>query len=62
MLEVRTTCDPATVEKDVEEDIREFEHWFQSLDNDPLVRSEVAILKTYLFWKLRGGDHAKAGR
>lgn len=52
MLEVRVTGS-AKLEEDVEADIKTFETWFQSLDNDPLVRSEVAILKTYLYWKLR---------
>jgi hypothetical protein len=40
-----------TLEGVVEEDIRSFEAWFRVKGNDPLVRSEVAILKTYLWWK-----------
>lgn len=37
--------------KEVEGDLQEFEKWFVALGNDPLVRSEIAILKTYLFYK-----------
>jgi hypothetical protein len=36
----------------VAKEIEEFDHWFQSQGNEPLVRSEVAILKTYFAWKL----------
>lgn len=38
----------------VDEDIKEFDSYFQGLGNDPLVRSEAAIIKTYLHWKLKG--------
>lgn len=35
-------------------EIEAFQEFFQrELSNDPLVRSERAILKTYLFWKTR---------
>ena len=35
-------------------EVAEFEKFFISeLKNEPLVRSESAILKTYLFWKTR---------
>jgi hypothetical protein len=61
MIEVRATCSPEEIEPAVGEDLRAFETWFQGLGNDPLVRSEVAILKTYLYWKLRG-EHAKTSR
>lgn len=61
MLEVTASCPQPELEAAVEEDIRRFDEWFQSIGNDPIVRSEVAILKTYLWWKLRGGAHAKAG-
>lgn len=38
----------------VEEEVAAFDQFFQNeLQNDPLVRSELAILKTYLFWKTR---------
>jgi hypothetical protein len=40
-----------TLESTVEEDIRAFETWFRAKGNDPLVRSEIAILKTYLYFK-----------
>jgi hypothetical protein len=61
MLEVKAGCPQGEVEHAVEEDIRRFDAWFRGLGNDPIVRSEVAILKTYLWWKLRGGEDAKAG-
>lgn len=41
------------LEQTVETDIRAFEEWFRSQGNDPLVKSEWAILKTYLFFKTR---------
>lgn len=41
----------AGLEALVNEDILSFERWFQKQGNDPLVRSEVAILKTYLWYK-----------
>lgn len=41
-------------EAEVDEDIRLFEEWFKKQGNDPLVRSEIAILKTYAYFKLRG--------
>lgn len=61
MLEVRATCPPAELEQVVNDDLRRFETWFKTLGNDPLVRSEVAILKTYLFWRIRGEGHAPTG-
>lgn len=44
----------------VNEDIRAFDTFFQSLGNDPMVRSEVAIIKTYLHYKLKGEKHGPA--
>jgi hypothetical protein len=36
----------------IDTDIAKFDECFQQeLGNEPLVRSELAILKTYLFWK-----------
>ena len=43
-----------TLEATVDADIRKFEEYFKGLGNDPLVRSEVAILKTYLHYKING--------
>jgi len=38
----------------VDQEIEAFNHFFQSeLKNEPLIRSEAAILKTYLLWKTR---------
>lgn len=42
----------AELEAAVDEDIVEFDQYFQQvLQNEPLVLSERAILKTYLYWK-----------
>jgi hypothetical protein len=30
--------------------INEFDEWFQTKGNDPIVRSERAILKTFFWW------------
>lgn len=62
MIEVSTTCSQDELEPAVGRDLQKFETWFRGLGNDPLVRSEFAILKTYLYWKLRGEEHAKASR
>lgn len=43
---------PMSLEKVVDADIGEFNEFFRSLGNDPIVRGEKAILKTYLAWKL----------
>ena len=47
-------AEPAkTIENVVDEEIDEFSRWFcEQLKNDPLVRSERSILKTYFAWKL----------
>jgi len=62
MIEVKATCSDGALEHAVNEDIAHFEEWFRGLKNDPLVRSEVAILKTYLFWKVKGDSDAKRSR
>lgn len=49
------------LEKLVEEDLRMFEAWFRAKGNDPLVRSERAILKTYLWFKVKGETDATSG-
>lgn len=42
----------AALEVAVDEDIIAFDQYFQrALQNEPLVLSERAILKTYLYWK-----------
>lgn len=40
------------LERVVDADVEEFSQFFQSLGNEPLVRGEKAIIKTYLAWKL----------
>ena len=53
-MSIRVECTVGELsETAADEDIRAFGEWFQSQGNDPLVRSEVAILKTYLFFKTR---------
>jgi len=55
VLKVEAETDQkAAIEAEVDADIAAFDAWFQSLPNDPLVRSEKAAIKTYLFYKLRG--------
>lgn len=43
----------------VDEDVRQFNEYFQSLGNDPLIGFEKAALKTYLLYKLRGESNAE---
>jgi len=43
-----------TLEETVEASIAEFERWFMLQGNQPLVRSERAILKTFLWMKTKG--------
>jgi hypothetical protein len=54
MITIQTTCDDADLEEAVDQDIKKFDAYFQSLPNDPLVKVETAIIKTYLHWKLKG--------
>jgi hypothetical protein len=54
MIEVTTTTPVEEQEKTVDEEIAAFDAWFQSRGNQPLVKSERAILKTYFWYKLRG--------
>ncbi len=53
MLKVTTDAANEALESTVDEDLLRFEEYFRGLGNDPLVRSEKAILKTYLHYKLR---------
>jgi hypothetical protein len=46
---------------EVDADIAEFDKAFQGMDNDPLTRSERAILSTYLYFKIKGSLHAQSG-
>lgn len=46
---------PALRELSVDADIEKFDKYFQEeLKNDPLIPSEKAMLKTYLWFKLHG--------
>jgi hypothetical protein len=47
------------LEEAVNEDIKSFDTFFQGLGNDPLVRSEVAIIKTWLWWHLRAVEKSE---
>lgn len=54
-LKFETDAPPKEHEKLADEEIKKFDDWFQKqTGNEPLVRSERAILKTYLYYKLRG--------
>jgi hypothetical protein len=57
MITIQSTSEAPSLEADVEEDLQDFESWFKGLGNDPLVKGEVAILKTYLWWKLKGAQN-----
>lgn len=57
MAEIKVSADVPIEEQEplVNQEIERFDRWFQSeLGNEPLVRSERAILKTFFFYKLRG--------
>lgn len=54
MISIQSTCENKDLEGAVGDDLHSFEEWFKSLGNDPLVKGEIAILKTYLWWKLKG--------
>jgi len=53
VLKVTVEDKTRPLEEVVDEDIKKFEEWFRThLQNgEPLVRSEKAIIKTYLRWK-----------
>ncbi len=53
--------DGHVLESTVNGDIEAFDDYFQKLGNEPLSKSERAIIKTYLHYKLLGplsGSHA----
>lgn len=52
-LAVHTSVEEAAWEAAVNEELEDFDRWFQALGNAPLVRSEKAIVKTYLWKKLK---------
>lgn len=52
MVKVQTEQPGGEAQKvEVDLDIQEFDKWFQAQGNEPLVRSEKAILSTYVYWK-----------
>lgn len=52
MVTVKTEQPGGEAQKvEVDLDLQEFDKWFQSQGNEPLVNSETAILRTYLYWK-----------
>lgn len=46
------------LEEMVDEDIANFDTFFQGLGNDPLSLFEKAAVKTYLHWKTHGAQQA----
>lgn len=50
--------DPKALEAAVDADIASFDAYFQeAMKNDPLIPSEKAMLKTYLWWKTHQEKH-----
>lgn len=49
---VSTVEDRSQSEKDADEKITAFDKWFQARGNDPLVRGEKAIIKTFLYFAM----------
>lgn len=47
------------LEEMVDEDIANFDKFFQGLGNDPLSMFEKAAIKTYLHWKTHGESAAQ---
>lgn len=54
MIDVTTTVADEQLEATVDGEIATFDAWFQGRGNSPLVKSEIAILKTYFWYKLKG--------
>lgn len=54
-----TLAPEETPEKIVDADIKAFDEWFRGLGNDPLIHMEKAVLKTYLWYKLRASTESK---
>ncbi len=46
------------VEKKVDALISEFDRWFQGKGNDPLVRSEIAAIKTFCWFLINVGERS----
>jgi hypothetical protein len=52
MVKAELTDATELPENQVDQDISQFNDWFQTKGNEALARSEYAIIKTYLAWKL----------
>lgn len=49
------------LEKIIDEDIELFDQWFQTeMKNSPILKSEWAMLKTYLYWKTHNSPRGVA--
>jgi hypothetical protein len=47
------SSDRKEIEKEVDEDIKKFAEWFEkNIKSGPLINAEIAVLKTYLFYKI----------
>ena len=53
MIQVTADVAPEELEALVDADIVAFDRYFQSMGNDPLLKAEKAIIKTYMFFQLR---------
>jgi hypothetical protein len=49
---------PMSVETRVDALISEFDHWFRNKGNDPLVRSEIAAIKTFCWFLINVRDRS----
>ncbi len=45
--------------EEIDEELKTFDEYFQSIGNDPLVKFEIAAIKTFLLWKVKGAPRAK---
>ncbi len=44
--------DRQEIEKEVDEAVARFDQWFRDRGNDPIIRSEKAIIKTFMYFML----------
>lgn len=58
MIHVQSTSPREALEGEVDEELNKFDEWFQSLGNSPIIKSERAIVKAFLAWKLGVRDGA----
>lgn len=57
MIDVTSTTSSETLEAEVDRELDAFNEWFQAQGNGPIVRPEKAILKTFLWYKLKAGKN-----